>query len=589
MNQNVNLSMHFSRKPIPYAIKNTIGTGLVIGIIEAFLISYTVQSALSTIEFVQLIAITMLTDGLIVGSICGLIAGVTAPLIPVKYESDTHTCAVGIGGFLLYCWLLMPKVLLLIEQGRISHAVGIIGCIVIFSGCTGYNALYWFRRDFARGVSYSWLPIVSGVSVCMIPILLNIYNSRNFGNADKTLDLDSSILIVSVDNLRFDALEHMPKLKDFSKKSLFFEDAISGTPNSYWANTSILTGIHALDNGILSDDLQVTTAAHKMSKNHYATFGFFTNPQFARYTHKDNLSMFFDVYDAQCSFVLPSLQKVQLFSVLNWSPTRSQAKESCSASLLSAKVLEWVSQSKAPFFTYVQLSDLVGVQDRKRYIDDLALLDESIDKLIRGIDEISGQRKVVVAVVGTSGIMLGEKEIYGKTGLYEELIHVPLMIRAVEGKKSIDNTQSSLVGTVKKPVRIWDLYGTVMRQLNWDVNHKVISSGELVKNSASSSFHGYNEVLINKEVAGAESDWVIGYRAGVKNTENVYKITIHPLREEVRIISVPDDPKETYNLFEEQPKIYQSTRDLLQGVIQSLPQSQRPQIEWLPKKEKGSP
>ena len=36
MNQNVNLSMHFSRKPIPYAIKNTIGTGLVIGIIEAF-------------------------------------------------------------------------------------------------------------------------------------------------------------------------------------------------------------------------------------------------------------------------------------------------------------------------------------------------------------------------------------------------------------------------------------------------------------------------------------------------------------------------------------------------------------------------
>ena len=109
-----------------------------------------------------------------------------------------------------------------------------------------------------------------------------------------------------------------------------------------------------------------------------------------------------------------------------------------------------------------------------------------------------------------------------------------------------------------------------MRQLNWDVNHKVISSGELVKNSASSSFHGYNEILINKEVAGAESDWVIGYRAGVKNTENVYKITLHPLREEVRIISVPDDPQESYNLFEEQPKIYQSTRDLLQGIVQSF-------------------
>ena len=56
---------------------------------------------MSTIEFIQLIVITMLTDGLIVGSICGLIAGVIAPLVPVKYESDAHTCAVGIGGF--YC------------------------------------------------------------------------------------------------------------------------------------------------------------------------------------------------------------------------------------------------------------------------------------------------------------------------------------------------------------------------------------------------------------------------------------------------------------------------------------------------------
>ena len=169
--------------------------------------------------------------------------------------------------------------------------------------------------------------------------------------------------------------------------------------------------------------------------------------------------------------------------MLNWSPTKSQPKEACSADLLSSKVLEWVSQAEGSAFTYVQLSDLVGIQDRKNYIEELKRLDQSIDKLIRGIDEISDQRKVVVAVVGTSGVMLGEKEIHGNTGLYEELIHVPLMIRAVEGKKSIDNTQSSLVGVVKKPVRIWDLYGTVMRQLDWDVNHKVISSGELVNSS----------------------------------------------------------------------------------------------------------
>jgi hypothetical protein len=588
MNQRVDFSMHFSRKkPIPYAIKNTIGTGLVIGMIESFLIAYTVQSALSTLEFIQLVVLTMLTDGLIVGSVCGLIAGIISPLIPVKYESDAHTWSVGIGGFLLYCWLLMPKVLLLIEQGRMSHAVGIIGCIFIFSGCTWYNALYWFRRDFARGVSYSWLPVVSGVSLCMIPIFLNIYNSRTLGNAEKTLDIDNNILVIAVDNLRYDALENMPKLQKFANKSLVFEDAISGTPNSYWANTSILTGIHALDNGILSDDLQVTTAAYRMSRNNYATFGFFSNPQFARYNHKDNLSMFFDVYDAQCSFTLPSLQKIQLFSVLNWSPTKESKNTACTASSLSSKTLDWVSKSAAPSFTYVQLSDLSGITSKELYIKELSALDTSIDELIRGIDKAAQQRKVMVAVVGTSGVMLGEKDIRGNFGLYEEMIHVPLIIRPIQGKKSIDNTESSLVGSVKKPVRIWDIYSTMMHQLNWDVNHKVITSGELVKKSASPSFHGYNEILINKEIVGAESDWVIGYRAGIKNTSDVYKITLHPLREEVRVISVPDDPQESENLLEEQPKIYQSTEALLQNVVKNLPM--QPQMDWVPKREKENP
>ena len=72
--------------------------------------------------------------------------------------------------------------------------------------------------------------------------------------------------------------------------------------------------------------------------------------------------------------------------------------------------------------------------------------------------------------------------------MHEEIrIYVPLIVRPLQGKKSIDDTESSLVGTIKKPVRIWDLYGTIMGQFNWDVD-RIIKSGELVKKSASAKF-----------------------------------------------------------------------------------------------------
>ena len=580
MNSRVDLSMQYQRNPLVYAIKNTIGTGLVIGILESFLIAYTIQNALDTVSFLQLVLCTILVDGLIVGTLCGFIAGLLAPLIPVKYESDTHTWSVGIGGFLLYSWLLMPKMLLLLEQGQTSHAIGMLGCILIFSGCTWYNALYWFRRDFAKGVSFSWWPVATGISVLMLPVLLNIYHSRPFGNSEKTLSTDNNILVITVENLRFDAIQHMPKLQKFAQNALFFEDAISGVPDSFAANVSILTGIHALDNGALEGNITTMTMAHRLDKNNYATFGFFSNPQFARYSHKDNLSVFFDVYDAQCSFAFPSLQKIQIFSLLNWSPSVDQTSDACSSSKLGQQVVDWVSQSEAPSFTFVQLSDLSGITNKENYIAQLASLDDGIEQLIQGMDQLSKDRNLMVSVVGTSGVMLGEKDVTGPYGLHEEMIHVPLIIRPIQGKKSIDNSESSLVGTITKPVRIWDLYGTIMGQLNWDIDHKIIKSGELVKKSASSKFHGYNEILLHKEIVGGEFDWVVGYRAAVKNTDHVYKITAHPITKEIHIISVPDDPKEEQNLFEEQPKIYASTKSLLQDVMTTLPNS--PSIDWLP-------
>ena len=73
MNSKVDLSMQYQRNPLLYAIKNTIGTGLVIGMLESFLIAYTIQNALDTMQFLQLILCTIAIDGVIVGTFCGFL------------------------------------------------------------------------------------------------------------------------------------------------------------------------------------------------------------------------------------------------------------------------------------------------------------------------------------------------------------------------------------------------------------------------------------------------------------------------------------------------------------------------------------
>ena len=74
-NSKVDLSMQYQRNPLLYAIKNTIGTGLVIGMLESFLIAYTIQNALDTMQFSSINRRYHCDGMVIVEPRCGLIAG----------------------------------------------------------------------------------------------------------------------------------------------------------------------------------------------------------------------------------------------------------------------------------------------------------------------------------------------------------------------------------------------------------------------------------------------------------------------------------------------------------------------------------
>ena len=83
-----------------------------------------------------------------------------------------------------------------------------------------------------------------------------------------------------------------------------------------------------------------------------------------------------------------------------------------------------------------------------------------------------------------------------------------------------------------------------------------------------------------------EESIAIGYRAVVKNTDHVAKLQSIPSQKTFRS-SLFQMIRKKHTLFEEQPKVYSSTKTLLQDVMISLPEA--PPIDWLPQISKDTP
>ena len=109
--------------------------------------------------------------------------------------------------------------------------------------------------------------------------------------------------------------------------------------------------------------------------------------------------MFFDVYDAQCSFALP-LQKL-IFSVLS-GVLRNHNPKKHAHRFAFIKSVGMGFTSRRFSICILQLSDLVGSRSKKLYRR-TERLDQSIDKLIRGIDEFQIKERSLLLLLEHQG------------------------------------------------------------------------------------------------------------------------------------------------------------------------------------------
>ena len=282
----------------------------------------------------------------------------------------------------------------------------------------------------------------------------------------------TNFVLVTIDTLRADALGayggewKTPHLDDFAKRAMVFERAFSTAPFTGPSHASILTSRHPSKHGVVFNGHRVRGKASPDSvfvSEHLKAQGYATgavvsarpSPVNKRY----GFARGFDHYDQSCK------------------PAHGDV--AADGACIVKQSRRWLAQRKEdePYFLWVHLFDphlpyiapdhiyeAQGLQRkglvakrksvvakwgpkraRKAYLADVYEADHYFGKLIQSLVDVDLMDSTVVVVTSDHGEYLGEHGRYEHSGLYDEVLHVPLMI-AAPGLKSV--RRSDLVSTI---------------------------------------------------------------------------------------------------------------------------------------------
>jgi arylsulfatase A-like enzyme len=241
----------------------------------------------------------------------------------------------------------------------------------------------------------------------------------------------ANILLITVDALRFDHLgvygyyrNTTPSIDELGASSAVFLNAHSHAPWTHPSLTSIHTGMHPREHGvlkwrhILKDEH--TTLAEVLKSDGYHTEAYVSlgllKPEYG-YTQG------FDYYDTS---VLDEGNVYHISSSLELTDTILGRLQN-----LTQPFFIWVHYFD-PHFRYLnhRSFDFSGRSDIDRYDSEIAYTDYHINRLLEGLKQRGFFSKTIILVTADHG---EEFEDHGgrqhsKT-LYEEVIHIPLIIR----------------------------------------------------------------------------------------------------------------------------------------------------------------
>jgi hypothetical protein len=208
-----------------------------------------------------------------------------------------------------------------------------------------------------------------------------------------------------------------------------------------------------------------------------------------------------------------------------------------SRELMEAAIARLRSHRGGPLFLYMHLMDPhapydaagTGGTPRERYLREIALVDKEVDRLLRALDETGLAANAAVVVTADHGEAFGQHNTpHHNTTLYEELLRVPLMIRAPGARPR----------RVMEPVSLVDLGPTVLDLMG------VPTPGSFMGESLTPFLRGQDPKLTRPLVAERR------YAQAMIFPDNT-KVILDWKKGTEEIYDLERDPAETRNLCDE--------------------------------------
>jgi len=168
------------------------------------------------------------------------------------------------------------------------------------------------------------------------------------------------------------------------------------------------------------------------------------------------------------------------------------------------------------------------------YDGTIRYIDYAIGELIKKMDELSVLDDTIIIITADHGDEFGEHEgfVHSPKKLYDELIHVPLIIYNAEHKNIV----------VDKPVSLLDIAPTITDLLNLPVIKTFhgrslipVIKGEKITNG-----------IISEGFDPQEDKIIVSFR------DEEWKYIFHGSSKKHELYNIKNDPRETKNLYEEE-------------------------------------
>ncbi len=279
----------------------------------------------------------------------------------------------------------------------------------------------------------------------------------------------TNLLVVTLDTTRADRLgaygrgaAQTPAFDALASRGVLFEQAFAQSPMTLPSHATLFTGLAPLEHGARVNgehrlDERPTTLAGILSRRGYTTGAFVAAFVLDR---KFGLSRGFETYDDDLAAALEQEvpQPLSLY--------RSGARVVDAA----LSWLEGAAAGERPFFAWVHLYDAhypwrahpeldgTPLAGQASYDAEIAYTDLQLARLVEFLER-RVRSPTVVVVVADHGEGLGDHgEIEHGHMLYEEILHVPLLIASL-GKSDVARRVQALVSTIDVFPTLLDLLG----------------------------------------------------------------------------------------------------------------------------------